>query len=909
MNDPNVNWQRMSPEELMSHLETNAACGLSRKAARSRFRKSGKNTIFEKKKGTLSHLWKPLVTDPTLWLMLAVAIFAIFLDTPAGGVCAFGLLLLGGGMLFRFLRGAKTLEEKIERYRIPWTCVLRDGKRRTIPSDQVVVGDVLLLSKGDVVPCDCRLIQGENLTVHTLSPDQKNRPVWILLPKDADKIYTEDCEIEHPQFENMLYGGSRMIEGEAVAIAVAIGENSFLGTITDFDVPRERQSAKRNDPCAFLRPYFRLYNLALWILLLLLTVLGVLTLNKDNSVMSLFLSLCALMGCASSAVIQLYFYAILHFAKQACFDAKPTEERVILKGSNTVDALASVTDIFVLGRHGISEGIPHLLRVSTGRGEIELQEGQAYFALQPMCEAYLLLSEQLQRQRCTTHTAPEFDDAVLKREFLSSSDFDQKAMRVRLENVSWLPREKAGDFALEVHTKTDLYRLFFSTDRGAWNACVAYELDGALCHTDAEAFARLDAFYCSATETGGKVITVIREKDGVNTLLGLFSVGEMMQTTLHATLEHLKQSGIRTSFFLSEDDKKTRAYLKSAGLWEEASTLERRTQQKLTLQQEFDRFRVFTGAEEKEILYLMDAIQKKKGKIAVLGSSNEHLRQLLKADVSIAADSCPYHKQSGEEAENEDLPIAGSQNSSRAAEIVRRQADVVVSRANSYTGGLSSLLHAISRTRQARLRIRLLLPFLLSSHLFRLLTVILSTVLGTGLLKGAQILFGGLITEALLTYWILHLPLPKKATKGNVSLSSQTLVKILAQHKQWIPLVSSSVGCVIYAFVMGLIGAMGAGEASLFLFLSSLMYSAIAFIQVIRDFKLSPWCKKALLPILILVLPPLVGIVLRLVFPSVAFFALIGDVTLFSALSLPLCPLIYFLSRLSAIRFFHRTNG
>ena len=909
MNDPNVNWQRMSPEELASHLETNAACGLSRKAARLRFRKNGKNTLFDRKKGTLAHLWKPLVTDPTLWLMLAVAIFAIFLDAPAGGICALGLLLLAGGMLFRFFRSAKTLEERTERYRIPWTCVLRDGKRKMIPSDRVVVGDVLLLSKGDIVPCDCRLIQGEDLTVHTLSPDQKNRPVWLLLPKDADKIYTDDCETEHPQFENMLYGGSRMIEGEAVAIAVAIGINSFLGTITDFDIPRERQSAKRNDPCAFLRPYFRLYNLALWILLLLLTVLGVLALNKDNSVMSLFLSLCTLMGCASSAVIQLYFHAILHSARQACFDAKDTGDRVILKGSNTVDTLASVTDIFVLGNYGISEGIPHLLRVCTGRGEIELQDGQTYSALQPMCEAYLLLSEQLQRQRRAAHIAPEFDDAVLKQEFLSSSDFDQKAMQVRLESVSRLPREKAGNFALEVRTKTDLYRLLFSTDRGAWNSCVAYELDGVLCHTDAEVFSRLDSFYSSAIEAGGKVITVIREKDGINTLLGLFSIGEAMQTTLQATLERLKQSGIRTSIFLSEDDEKTHAYLKSAGLWEETSTLEKRSKQKLTLQQEFESFRIFTGAEEKEILCLMDAIQKKKGKVAVLGSSTEHLRLLLKSDVSIAADSCPYHKQSGEEAENEELPIAGSKNSSRSAEIVRHRADVVVSRASATTGGLSALAQAVFQARQAKLRMRILLPFLLSVHLFRLLTVILSTILGTGLLGGAQILFGGLIMEVLLTYWIIQLSLPKKAAQSNVSLSSQTVVKLLAQHKLWIPLVSSAAGCVIYAFVMGLMGAMSAGEASFFLFLSSLMYSALVFIQIIRDFKLSPWCKKALLPILIILLPLVVGIVLRLVFPSVAFFAVIGDVTLFSALSLPLCPLIYFLSRLTAVRFFHRTNG
>ena len=76
MNENGSRWHQATPQSLCQHLHTNAACGLSRKAARSRLKKQGRNPLFDdtmqKKKSPI----KSLLFDPATLLMLFSALLA-----------------------------------------------------------------------------------------------------------------------------------------------------------------------------------------------------------------------------------------------------------------------------------------------------------------------------------------------------------------------------------------------------------------------------------------------------------------------------------------------------------------------------------------------------------------------------------------------------------------------------------------------------------------------------------------------------------------------------------------------------------------------------------------------------------------------------------------------------------------
>ena len=97
MNEKGSRWHLATPLSVCQSLHTDAACGLSRKAARSRFKKQGRNPLFDdvtqKKKSPI----KSLLLDPALLLMLFSALLAILFLSPLKIVCTVVVL----GLLMR----------------------------------------------------------------------------------------------------------------------------------------------------------------------------------------------------------------------------------------------------------------------------------------------------------------------------------------------------------------------------------------------------------------------------------------------------------------------------------------------------------------------------------------------------------------------------------------------------------------------------------------------------------------------------------------------------------------------------------------------------------------------------------------------------------------------------------------
>lgn len=109
------------------------------------------------------------------------------------------------------------------------TCtVRRNGGRDTeIPMDEVVVGDVVLLSAGDMVPADLRIIEAKDLFVSQSSLTGESEPV----EKTSAPINAEEGEKSLADLGNIAFMGSNVISGVAAGVAVAVGEDTVFGSL------------------------------------------------------------------------------------------------------------------------------------------------------------------------------------------------------------------------------------------------------------------------------------------------------------------------------------------------------------------------------------------------------------------------------------------------------------------------------------------------------------------------------------------------------------------------------------------------------------------------------------------------------------------------------------------------------
>lgn len=909
MEYPNLKWHRMTADDVISELHTNAACGLNRKAARSRSRRNGKNTLFDINQADNQQIWKRLVADAALWIFLFVCVLLLCFSEVATGVIALICVAIGVFFLWRFMRREKLIEGQISSYRIPWVSVIRDGKRILISAREVVVGDILLLKAGDTVPCDCRILSLQNLTVYTLLPDDKGKAQWVELPKKADFVYGFGSQEVTPGFVNMLYGGSRIAQGEVAAVAVAIGKDTFIGAMQMFTVPSE-QKGNEKENIYTIRPFLKIYGILLLLLMLPLTLIGILMLPQERTLMALFASLSAVLAIASPALLDVYFQVVSLRARKESFGRFSQENRAVIKSVRAVDRLSSITDVFVLGKCGCSDGKLHLHRCMIGKDEIRIRKNEAYFALQPICEAFLLLSSAISEELEKDFVLPKEDDSALCNELIDASSFDVEAMRVRIKQVTMLSDLKNDFASLEVRSKIGAYRLYFSEKNGFWNACYAYENNGVIFPMDLSVRKCMEEFYHSAQAEGCRIITCIRDVDGRKILYGALAIREEMQKTLISIIEELKQSQARTTFFFAQEDQITKHYLQALGLWEHAILRSESLKYSRSIEDCIEHHRVLVGFSRKEILNVLLSLRKQGKRIAVMGNTSTDFSVMQNAFLSVACDGMSYHSHAMQNGILEDdIQADGLAQSERCSQTMRRTADILVPRAQKIGGGLFAFSQVLADCRACRVRIRsILLPLLLLSQFACVLLTTLSVMFGgVGLMSVLQILTGGFLLPLALLFSILTLPIPQNQLRQWLTLDAVTIEKTLLKKAMWIPLLISTFGCVLYCFVLHLSGLLTLQSASSFVAVSYILLELIFFMEIIISMKM-PIFHKGWIAVWIFVLSVTALVVLSQCFSVVATITGFGDWTILSVISLPLLPILFYVSRFFVRLFSHRTS-
>ncbi len=236
-------WHNLSTKDALKKLKSSKN-GLASDKAERRLKKYGKNILPVKKKFTAIMVLLNQFKSPLVYVLLIAALISFALDEMIdAGVILFAVFL---NTIVGFIQESKAenslekLKEMIEHK----SNVIRNGIEIEIGSEDIVIGDLIVLRAGDRIPADGRIIESHELEVDESSLTGESVPVEKVTSVE-DKKGTSESQ------DNMAYMGTSIMKGRGLMVITSTGIDTKFGKIAVLlketkkeDTPLQRQLAK-----------------------------------------------------------------------------------------------------------------------------------------------------------------------------------------------------------------------------------------------------------------------------------------------------------------------------------------------------------------------------------------------------------------------------------------------------------------------------------------------------------------------------------------------------------------------------------------------------------------------------------------------------------------------------------------
>jgi Ca2+-transporting ATPase len=226
--EPRPAWHTMQINDVVCALDAECGTGLTAVEATRRLAVVGANELDERPPapGWLKFL-RQFTDTMIVVLMIAAAVTTVIGDVK-DTIVIVAVVVLNAAIGFMQERRAEQAMAALRRMAAPFARVVRDGSVTSVPARELVPGDVVQLDAGDVVPADARLVDAPNLRVNEASLTGESVPV----AKTTDPIGIGDDATLADQVD-MVFKGTAVVYGRAVAVVTATGMATALGQIAE----------------------------------------------------------------------------------------------------------------------------------------------------------------------------------------------------------------------------------------------------------------------------------------------------------------------------------------------------------------------------------------------------------------------------------------------------------------------------------------------------------------------------------------------------------------------------------------------------------------------------------------------------------------------------------------------------
>lgn len=214
---------KLTTEEILTKYHTKEE-GLTNKEAQRRLNSNGKNIVIKEVNRSIFYFIFNSLKEEFIIILLVLAVINFSLGDKLGSLVIILIAIIS--ILIRVLEdySAYKFNKKLRSKIVSTTKVIRDNKELEIKVENVVVGDVISLNAGSIIPADCILINSKDLFV--------NESVFTGESIPVEKKETNKKEYDNLfDIKNILYMSSSVISGTAKAIVVKTGFDTYLGKI------------------------------------------------------------------------------------------------------------------------------------------------------------------------------------------------------------------------------------------------------------------------------------------------------------------------------------------------------------------------------------------------------------------------------------------------------------------------------------------------------------------------------------------------------------------------------------------------------------------------------------------------------------------------------------------------------
>jgi len=302
--------------------------GLSSSEVEKRKKEYGKNKLPKKKKDGVLKIFLSEFKDPIIILLLFAALASLIAGEILDAVAIIVILLIDMTMGTYQENKANNTAEVLEKLVTVKVKVVRNGKIEKIDSEDLTIGDYVMLESGDKISADMRIVESYNFMVDESVLTGES----VQVSKNSDIINSKNISINEQA--NVVFAGTNVVTGRAKAIVIAIGLNTELGKIANsINKTKEAKSPLTIRVEKFSKQISML-------VLVIAVIITLLLISKGVPHHEIFLSVVALAVSAMPEGLPLALTMALTIASN-----KMSKKNVIVRKLNSVESLGSCTVI------------------------------------------------------------------------------------------------------------------------------------------------------------------------------------------------------------------------------------------------------------------------------------------------------------------------------------------------------------------------------------------------------------------------------------------------------------------------------------------------------------------------------------------------------------------------------------
>lgn len=219
-------WFSKTSETVLKELNSNISTGLSDEEAKKRLSEYGPNRLSTKKKKTLLQLFISQLADVMIYILFGAAIISAMVGEISDSIIILIVIFINAIIGVVQESKAEKALEALKELSTPKAIVKRGGELKEVPSEEVVLGDIVVIDAGRFIPADLRLIESANLKIDEAAFTGES------VPADKDAMITiEKDNVTIGDQHNMAFMSTLATYGRGIGVVVGTSMDTQIGKI------------------------------------------------------------------------------------------------------------------------------------------------------------------------------------------------------------------------------------------------------------------------------------------------------------------------------------------------------------------------------------------------------------------------------------------------------------------------------------------------------------------------------------------------------------------------------------------------------------------------------------------------------------------------------------------------------